>query len=53
MVCYGNKYKGEYKSSGTIAMLEMLYTMLTVQQNNRVVKVANMVGFVRRKQKKK
>lgn len=38
-----------------MAMLEMLYinTMLKVKQNNRVMKVANMVDFVRRKQKQK
>lgn len=36
-------------------MLEMLYinTMLKVKQKNRVMKVANMVDFVRRKQKQK
>lgn len=36
-----------------MAMLETLYTMLGVKQNNGLVKAANIVGFVRRKQKKK
>lgn len=53
MVWYGNKLRENTRA--LMAMLEMLYinTMLKVKQNNRVMKVANMVDFVRRKQKQK
>lgn len=34
MVWYGNKYEGECKSSGTMAVLESLYPMLRVKHNN-------------------